>query len=379
MENPTDSPPKTLLVVDDAPENITILKGVLGDLYRIRPAIHGRAALRAVLVEPIPDLILLDVLMPEMDGYEVCRQLRADPRTREIPVIFVTGLSDDADEILGLELGAVDYITKPVRPAIVRARVKTQLALREAAQIIEAQNARLRDEREMIESIVLRMREADRFVNDRVRRLYHPVEQTAGDLLLSGVASDGRRIVLLGDFTGHGLPAAIGGPLVSYIFQSLLARGESGPALFREINNQLHVRLPVGTFLAATLVEVDPAPGRVVIFNAAMPESFVIRDGTLLHRIRSCCTPLGVTRMSDSPVMDEPLILTAGDRIYLHTDGIVETASPGGESFGGERLLAFLLEEAVRGGALEGILTRLHAHGAREVFEDDIALIEIEV
>ncbi|GAB0056903.1 Protein-glutamate methylesterase/protein-glutamine glutaminase [Candidatus Magnetaquicoccaceae bacterium FCR-1] len=379
MENTADSQPKTLLIVDDAPENITILKGVLGNLYRIRPAIHGRAALRAALVEPIPDLILLDVMMPEMDGYEVCRQLRADPRTREIPVIFVTGLSDDADEILGLELGAVDYITKPVRPAIVRARVKTQLALREAVQTIEAQNAWLREEREMIESIVLRMREADSFVMDRVRHLYHPVEQTSGDLLLSGMTPDGRRIVLLGDFTGHGLKAAIGGPLVYYIFQSLLARGESGASLFREINNQLHVRLPVDTFLAATLVEVDATRGSVMILNAAMPECYILRDGVLMRRIHSRFTPLGVTRMADPPVMEEPLRLISGDRICLHTDGIVEAAAPGGERFGGERLLAFLEEVTARGGALEDLLPLLRGFGAREVFEDDIALIEVTV
>ncbi|MEO5345374.1 MAG: SpoIIE family protein phosphatase [Magnetococcus sp. YQC-9] len=379
MEVDQEQQTKTLLIVDDAPENITILKGVLNDLYRIRPAINGRAALRAALVEPMPDLILLDVLMPDLNGYEVCRQLREDPRTHDIPVIFVTGLSDDADELQGLELGAVDYITKPVRPAIVRARIKTQLALRDAALTIEAQNAHLKEEREMIESIVLRMRQADHFVTEGIRHLYHPVEQTAGDLLLSGVAPDGRRIVLMGDFTGHGLPAAIGGPLVSYIFQSLIARGERGEALFREINNQLHVRLPVGTFFAATLVEVDAAQCRAVILNAAMPECLVLRGGRLLHRIESSFTPLGVTAMSAAPLSAAAFALEAGDCIYLYTDGIVEAVSPQGEPFGGERLLAFLIDQVGQGGELATILSQLRTHGKREIFEDDVALIEITI
>lgn len=121
--------PSVILVVDDAPENIDVLSGILSPEYTVKAAINGARALKIALSEQQPDLILLDIMMPDIDGYEVCTQLKKDPRTRAIPVIFVTAMSEIDNEKRGFSLGAVDYITKPVSPSIVRARVKTQLAL----------------------------------------------------------------------------------------------------------------------------------------------------------------------------------------------------------------------------------------------------------
>ena len=119
----------TLLVVDDMIENIEILNNVLSDHYRVLFATNGSDAL-AVAREQLPDLILLDVLMPEMDGREVCARLKQNPDTREIPVIFVTAKDQEEDEEIGLQLGAVDYLTKPVRPGIVKLRVGIHLELK---------------------------------------------------------------------------------------------------------------------------------------------------------------------------------------------------------------------------------------------------------
>lgn len=119
----------TILVVDDSPANLTILSDVLKDQYRVRVANSGARALAAVKIAPRPDLILLDIMMPEMDGYAVMRALRAEPETADIPVIFVTAMDTDTDEEFGLLLGAVDYVTKPIRPAILMARINTHLSL----------------------------------------------------------------------------------------------------------------------------------------------------------------------------------------------------------------------------------------------------------
>jgi adenylate cyclase len=131
----SDNP--VILIVDDTPENVDVLAGILREYYQIKIALNGPKALRIAQSEPAPSLILLDVMMPEMDGYEVCRQLHANERTRRIPVIFVTAKSEDEDEAQGLGLGAVDYITKPVSPAIVLARVRTQLALKQSHRRLE--------------------------------------------------------------------------------------------------------------------------------------------------------------------------------------------------------------------------------------------------
>lgn len=128
----------TILVVDDTPENIDILVGILAEDYKVKVAIDGPRAL-ALVAKSLPDLILLDVMMPGMNGYEVCKLLKQEPLTCHIPVIFVTALSETADETQGFELGAVDYITKPVSAPIVKARVKTHLALYDQKRLLEEQ------------------------------------------------------------------------------------------------------------------------------------------------------------------------------------------------------------------------------------------------
>ena len=133
----------TLLVVDDTPDNLSLMSGLLKDLYRVKVANNGEAALRIIGSAAPPDLVLLDVMMPGMDGYEVCRRLKDNPATRDIPVIFLTAKSDPDSEQRGLELGATDYITKPISPPIVLARVRSQLLVRQAQELMRRQNQQL--------------------------------------------------------------------------------------------------------------------------------------------------------------------------------------------------------------------------------------------
>ena len=120
----------TLLVVDDSPSNLQLLAHVLKEDYFIKVANNGAKALEIARGFPKPDLILLDVIMPEMDGYQVCKELKSDDTLKDIPVIFITGKSESEDEEYGLSIGAADYITKPIRPAIVNVRVKNQITIR---------------------------------------------------------------------------------------------------------------------------------------------------------------------------------------------------------------------------------------------------------
>lgn len=134
----------TILLVDDTRTNIQLLAGCLKHQYRLKIAMNGQRCLELAQNPPFPDLILLDVIMPEMDGYEVCRQLKENPNTKNIPIIFVTGRDSDEDEEFGLQLGAVDYIAKPIRPAIVTARVSTQIKLKHQSD--ELRNMALYDQ-----------------------------------------------------------------------------------------------------------------------------------------------------------------------------------------------------------------------------------------
>jgi class 3 adenylate cyclase/AmiR/NasT family two-component response regulator len=182
----------TVLVVDDTPANLSLLAAVLKDDYRVKLASSGERALDLVAAAP-PDLILLDVMMPGLSGYEVCAQLKADPATRDIPVIFVTAMADVEDEERGFTLGAVDYITKPISPPIVRVRVKTCLQLREQAcelhrlvDQLQVQADELRRWNLTLESrVAAGVEETERLT--RLKRFFSP---SVVDLIVGGKAED---------------------------------------------------------------------------------------------------------------------------------------------------------------------------------------------
>ncbi len=137
---------QTILVVDDATENIDILSGVLADDYRIRVATSGEKAIKIVYSDDPPDLVLLDIMMPGLSGYETCRRIKANPDRRRIPIIFVTAMSTVEDESLGLSLGAVDYITKPISPPLVLTRIRNHLTLKAASDFLRDRNSYLEQE-----------------------------------------------------------------------------------------------------------------------------------------------------------------------------------------------------------------------------------------
>jgi putative two-component system response regulator len=136
----------TVLVVDDTPDNLSLMSGLLKDLYKVKVANSGEKAIKVVQSDSPPDLILLDIMMPGLSGYDVCKILKADKTTRDIPIIFLTAMTATDDERKGLEMGAVDFITKPVNPPIVMARVATQLQVKAAADFLKDQNVYLETE-----------------------------------------------------------------------------------------------------------------------------------------------------------------------------------------------------------------------------------------
>jgi putative two-component system response regulator len=181
----------TLLIVDDTPENLFLLGELLQPHYRVRAANSGRRALEVARSTPAPDLVLLDVMMPEMDGYTVLARLKADPATATIPVIFVTALDGGADEERGLAAGAVDYISKPIKPAVLMARVKAHLELKSARDwlhdrnlALEAEVARRMHENLLIQDVTIRALACLAEIRDpetggHLRRTQHYVELLA--------------------------------------------------------------------------------------------------------------------------------------------------------------------------------------------------------
>ena len=189
---PSDNRP-TILIVDDTPSNLDVLVEILRSDYRTEVAISGHAALAQISSGVVPDLILLDIMMPDLSGYDVCLRLKADPRTRAIPVIFVSAMSEVDDETRGLEVGGVDYVTKPISPPIVMARIKTHLAVaRQASELerlvvtLEAQTAELSQLNRTLEQRVLDGASA----LERMSRLKRYFSPSVVDLMLSGTVED---------------------------------------------------------------------------------------------------------------------------------------------------------------------------------------------
>lgn len=190
---PASAGKQTILIVDDTPANLDVLVEILRDDYRTKVAISGEKALALAFAGTPPDLILLDIMMPGLNGYEVCRRLKAHPPTRNVPVIFVTAMSEVEDETKGLELGGVDYVTKPISPPIVKARIKTHLAVSEQARELERMVARLGTQAAELSEFnrTLERRVADGVSQlERMSRLKRFFSPSVVELMLSGTVED---------------------------------------------------------------------------------------------------------------------------------------------------------------------------------------------
>jgi adenylate cyclase len=190
---PTLPESPTILIVDDTPANLALLSDVLKSDYRIKVATNGEKALKLASTGIPPDLILLDIMMAGMDGYEVCRRLKANVATRSIPIIFVTAMTEVEDETRGLELGAVDYVTKPISAPILKARVKTHLELYKQSVEMEHMIAKLEAQASELSELnrTLEQRVAEGVSQvERLARLKRFFSPSLVDLMLSGLADD---------------------------------------------------------------------------------------------------------------------------------------------------------------------------------------------
>ncbi len=366
----------TILAVDDIPENLDVIKGVLVPEYRVKSAINGKTALK-IAHKQQPDLILLDIMMPEMDGYEVCKKLKESEVTKDIPVIFVTAMDTEHDELHGFSLGAVDYVRKPITNEILKARVEAQLALRKALRELEEKNQQLRDERAMVENIVNKMRIDPDFDKSNLRFYVEPLEKTNGDVLFSAFRPDGGQHVLLGDFTGHGLKAAVGGPLVAAFFYLHTLDGLDGWELLQVINKTLYHKLATGTFMVAAFVEISPERDKFRLWNAAIQDQLLVVDNpSSISSFTSTIPPLGLFEELEEK-KPEWIEWPDSGRIYLYSDGVVEPENSDGEMFGVDRLKQLLSAPGVVDSGLEKIVEQVLSFTAAGKSHDDITLVEI--
>jgi sigma-B regulation protein RsbU (phosphoserine phosphatase) len=333
---------KTVLVVDDAPANLQIVNSILKDEYKIRVATSGAKALVLVKVKPLPDLILLDVVMPEMDGYEVCGILKAMPEARDIPVIFLTGKTEADDETKGFEMGAVDYIHKPFLAAVVKARVHTHLMLREAREQLSRQLIAINSELEMARKIQLAILPHDipKITGLEIAARFVPMGSVAGDFYDFIIVDEKHIGILIADATGHGLPAALIASMLQMALAAQVAHANEPGRVLAGLNQALCGKF-TSHFVTATYIFVDMDQGIMRYAGAGHPPLLVWRMSTRsVDQLEENGMVLGL--FADATYLEIEVPMEPGDRVVLYTDGILEASNLSEEMYGGDRFKRFL-------------------------------------
>ena len=374
---------KTLLLVDDAPANIQIANSILKDTYKIRIATNGAKALELANVTPLPDLILLDVMMPEMDGFEVCTRLKIAAETRDIPVIFLTGQTEIEDETKGFEVGAVDYIHKPLSPAIVKARVQTHLMLRGIRKQLASQLLAIQKELETAREIQLSIlpEAIPKIEGLEIAARYIPMTSVAGDFYDFIVVDEKRVGILVADVSGHGMPAA----LIASMLKIALAAQEShaaDPAQVLLGLNQVLCGKFQCHYVTAAYLFADMRKGTLRYAGAGHPPLLLWNRSGGVRAVEENGLFLG--KFPQAAYSSVELPLKAGDWALLYTDGIPETTNPSQIEFGTDRFRQFLEtdQSTLPDHLADRLLRELAQWSGRDSgddSDDDVTLVAIHV
>lgn len=401
-DTPVDAHQETLLLVDDDAANLRILHETLrAGSYRLLTARSGEQAL-AVAAKARPDLILLDIVMPGIDGFETCARLKADPATAGSAVIFLSALDDAKDKVRGLEMGAVDYVSKPFHPEEVIARVETHLKIRrlerrlvENNRELDAANQRMRRDLEAAAQVQQSFlpQTAPDISGVHFAWRYRPCEELGGDCFNVWELDERYVGMYVLDVTGHGVPSSLLAVTIARALspsgsgESVLTQrsdespghGMVGPA---EVARRLNRTFPMErqTMLYFTLVYgiLDTATGELRYVCAGNPGPIrASADGRVaVHDAPA--VPIGL--LPDSDYEESLLCLEPGDRVYLHSDGVSEERNAVGEVFGRERMMDIIA--ASRPSAVEDSLDALieaatRWRGGRQL-RDDVAVVAFE-
>jgi sigma-B regulation protein RsbU (phosphoserine phosphatase) len=369
-----------ILIVDDTPANLRLLSQMLTQRgHHVRAVTSGPRALASARMS-LPNLILLDIKMPEMNGYEVCERLKADAQTRDVPVIFISALDELQDKVRAFAVGGVDYITKPFQVEEVIARVETHLTLRRLQEQLESANQK------MARELALAGQVQASFLPSKLPSIpgwdlavtLKPARETSGDFYDVHLIADGRLGLLVADVVDKGVGAALYMALSWALIRAYTAEYPAQPELvLSAVNRRILADTSGDQFLSAFYGVVDPGTGNLTYCNAGHYPPYILGrgNGRTSRSLPRTGMLLGVE--PDEKWSQASVQLAPGDVLVLYTDGILDAEDAAGGFFGTERLLSTLWANLDRSAqeiqkALMDAVAEF-THGA--VQSDDIALV----
>jgi phosphoserine phosphatase RsbU/P len=370
-----------VLLVDDAKANVDILVEGLKLDHKLSLAMNGETALQVAARTP-PDLVLLDIVMPGLDGYEVCRRLRQMPETAEVPIMFLSSLEEVLNKTRGFEAGANDYLTKPFDMLEVKARVRSLLKAKAYSDAAKEQIASdLRVAREIQMGMLPHdFAPVEQAYSVSFGAVLEPAREVGGDLYGVCAARPERLVIFLGDVSGKGIPASMF--MVRAISVArLLAREIAEPErILARLNDELAADNPSGMFVTFLCAVFEPKSGRLAIGNGGHCRPVLLPSGGKPRwAVQNLGTALGFEM--DLEFERTELSMKPGDALILYSDGVSEAFNPDEECYSNERLLAdsagFVGQSATAITASLFQKVRAFACGAPQ--SDDIAILTLKV
>lgn len=376
-----------VLVADDDMSNRLLLEAILQkEGYEVLHAEDGVQATE-VFAKERPDLVLMDIRMPHMDGYEATQRIKEMSGDRFVPVIFLTANTDIDSLVKSVESGGDDFLSKPYNRIQLQARINALMRIRDLYRTVHEQRnellqhqKRLERERQVAKRLFTNIVNTDSLNRPDIKYHLSPLSLFSGDILLAAPKPSGGVHVILGDFTGHGLAAATGALPVSSIFYGMTAKGFSIGEIVTEINGKLKSILPTGMFLAACVVDMDPTTHTLSVWNGGIP-SLVVYDAVgrkVSQRVHSRHLPLGIAPQESFDRRADVVEMRDGHRVFMCTDGVTETLNPKGEMFGRQRFEALIADGSEPHQLFDQVLDSLIRFQAGERQRDDVTLVELE-
>jgi len=371
------------LVVDDNEGDVYLVQRMLIDAGFVVAVAGTTEDALALMAYSQPDVVCCDICLPGADGYVLSSAIRERYPDVHIPIIFITGLSDEQALLKCFAAGGDDVMVKPVNPARLRAKVTAALRTRDLHRVLSRQRDQLalyqtdmQRDMEIAKSIMDNLGSEKTLALPNVSYHLQPMDTLNGDVIIGGRSPGGAQCFLFGDFTGHGLPAAIGVQVVHGVFCAMVARGHAIERIATELNRKVRQLLPRDRFLSAALIEIYPDSGTISVWNGGMPELLVRNAaGELLKGFRSTKLPLGVLPVEEFDATPTRRQLREGDALFCYSDGVIEAENAGGTMFGVERVKLALASGGQQ--AVERVRAALMQHTGGTPQRDDVSMLHV--